>query len=150
MRSLPRRITNVPSSMQAAIPPAARCAATRALPPSASVEKSTTSPAVRSPIAYTRSSSALRMACPSRFTTAGIVAFTSASCSSVLMPRSPRWSALTLSTTPTSQSSKPSPARRMPPRAVSSTATSTVGFERMMLAEKGPVMSPSITIRFCR
>ena len=47
-------------------------------------------------------------------------------------------------------SSKPSPARRMPPRAVSSTATSTVGFERMMLAENGPVMSPSITSRLPR
>ena len=44
----------------------------------------------------------------------------------------------TLSTTPTSHSSKPSPARRMPPRAVSSTATSTVGFERMMFAANGP------------
>ena len=40
----------------------------------------------------------------------------------VLMPFSPRWSLETLVTTATSQRSKPRPERRMPPRAVSSTA----------------------------
>ena len=43
----------------------------------------------------------------------------------VSTPRRPRWSACTFSTAPTSQRSKPSPSRKMPPRAVSSTAAST-------------------------
>jgi len=48
------------------------------------------SPMLRSRIAYTSGSSALRTAWPSRLTTAATTLFTSASCSTVLMPRRPR------------------------------------------------------------
>ena len=47
-----------------------------------------------------------------------------------------------LVTTATSQRSKPSPSRRMPPRAVSSTAASTAGFISTFRALCGPLQSP--------
>ena len=63
------------------------------------------------------------------------------------MPRRPRWSAFTLSTAPTSQWRTPMPARSRPPRAISSTATSTVGSLSTMRVATGPVMSPA-TVRW--
>ena len=57
---------------------------------SAAVENSTTSPGDRSRIASTSGSSAFSTAWPSRLTTAAMTLFTSASCSMVLMPPSPR------------------------------------------------------------
>ena len=63
------------------------------------------------------------------------------------MPRSPRWSAFTLSTAPTSQCLTPMPARSSPPRAISSTATSTDGSLSTIRVATGPVMSPG-TVRW--
>ena len=54
----------------------------------------------------------------------GTTAFTSASWSTVSMPCRPRWSAVTLVTTETSLRVRPMPLSRMPPRAVSVTASS--------------------------
>ena len=58
------------------------------------------------------------------------------------MPPIPRWSAATLSTAPTLHLRQPSPARTMPPRAVSSTAASTDGSRSTRWLAHGPVMSP--------
>ena len=63
------------------------------------------------------------------------------------MPRRPRWSDLTLSTAPTSQWRTPMPARSRPPRAISSTATSTFGSLSTIRVATGPVMSPA-TVRW--
>ncbi len=52
-----------------------------------------------------------------------------------------------MSTAPTSQWRTPMPARSRPPRAVSSTATSTNGSLSTMRVATGPVMSPS-TVRW--
>ncbi len=58
------------------------------------------------------------------------------------MPPMPRWSEATLSTAPTVHLRQPSPERTMPPRAVSSTAASTVGSRSTRWLAHGPVMSP--------
>src|SRR6266511_3706050 len=72
-------------------------------------------------------------------------AFTSASSSRVSTPPSPRWSTAMLVTTATSLWATPRPRRRMPPRAVSSTASSTPCWASTRLAPPGPDQSPSST-----
>ena len=80
-------------------------------------------------MAATCGSLAFSTAAPSLATASTIARLTTANCSIVSMSDSPRWSPSPMFvTTATSQRSKPSPARRIPPRAVSSTATSTAGF----------------------
>ena len=71
------------------------------LPGSAMVNQ-TTRPEHLRRIARTSGSSALRTANPLRGTASTTTALTSASCSTVSMPRRPRWSGCTLRTTPTS------------------------------------------------
>ena len=71
----------------------------------------------------TRGSSPLRTAQPSLRVIRGTTPLTSASWSRVSMPCRPRWSADTLVTTETSLRVSPMPLSRMPPRAVSVTAS---------------------------
>ena len=89
-------------------------------------------------IAKTRGSSALSTAQPPLRVMCGTTALTSASWSSVSMPWSPRWSALTLVTTETSLRVSPMPLSRMPPRAVSVTAISTSLWASTRPAPLGP------------
>ena len=70
--------------------------------PGSSIENHTTWPEHLRRISRTSGSSALSTAWPSRGTASTMTAFTSASCSTVSMPRRPRWSGCTLSTTATS------------------------------------------------
>ncbi len=67
-----------------------------------------------------------------------ITAFTSASWSIVSMPPSPRWSAVMFVTTDTSLYKTPTPRRRMPPRAVSVTASCSPRRLRIFAAPPGP------------
>ena len=61
-------------------------------------------------------------------------------------PSVPRWSALMLVTTETSLAARPIPRSRMPPRAVSVTATCTRGSSSTRAAPPGPDQSPVSTI----
>ena len=70
--------------------------------PASAIVNQTTSPEQRRRIPRTSGSSALSTANPSRGTASTTTCLTSASCSRVSMPRIPRWSARTLSTTATS------------------------------------------------
>ena len=91
--------------------------------------KKITLPGQSSAICATSGSLALSTAVPSAETASTIVRLTIASLSRVSMSEMPRWSPSPMFvTTATSQRSKPKPARKMPPRAVSSTAASTFGF----------------------
>ena len=89
-------------------------------------------------IAKTRGSSPLSTAQPRRRVIRGTTALTSASWSRVSMPCWPRWSALTLVTTETSLRVRPMPLSRMPPRAVSVTASWTPGRASTRPAPLGP------------
>ena len=89
-------------------------------------------------IASTRGSSALSTAQPDFLVIRGTTPLTSASWSTVSMPCSPRWSAVTLVTTETSLWTRPMPLSRMPPRAVSVTANSTSGWASTRPAPLGP------------
>ena len=87
-------------------------------------EKSQGRPDAVRRIASTRGSSAFSTAQPLGRVILVIVAFTSASWSTVGIPCRSRWSADTFVTTATSLCCTPIPRSRIPPRAVSSTATS--------------------------
>ena len=89
-------------------------------------------------IARTRGSSPFRTAQPPLRVILGTTPLTSASWSSVSMPCSPRWSAVTLVTTETSLRVRPMPLSRIPPRAVSVTANSTFLWARTRPAPLGP------------
>ena len=89
-------------------------------------------------MASTRGSSALRTAQPSLRVICGTTDFTSASWSTVSIPWRPRWSAVTLVTTETSLCRRPMPLSRMPPRAVSVTASCTCGCASTRPAPLGP------------
>ena len=86
-------------------------------------------------------SSAFRTLWPRRRTPRPPPTSPTARSSTVSMPFRPRWSSVTFSTAPTSQTSKPRPSRRMPPRAVSSTAASTLGLRSTIRALLGPLAS---------
>ena len=89
-------------------------------------------------MASTRGSSPLSTAQPSLRVIRGTTDFTSASWSTVSMPWRPRWSAVTLVTTETSLRVMPMPLSRMPPRAVSVTASSTPSRPSARAAPDGP------------
>ena len=89
-------------------------------------------------IAKTRGSSPFRTAHPSFRVMCGTTPLTSASWSRVSMPWRPRWSADTLVTTETSLRVSPMPLSRMPPRAVSVTASCTCGCASTRPAPDGP------------
>ena len=89
-------------------------------------------------IAKTRGSSALSTAHPSLRVIRGTTDLTSASWSTVSMPCRPRWSAETLVTTETSLRVRPMPLSRIPPRAVSVTASCTSGCASTRPAPLGP------------
>src|SRR6476619_4947022 len=78
-------------------------------------------------MARTSGSSALSTVQPFGLVIRASTDLTSASCSMVCTPSRPRWSALMLVTTETSLTAVPTPRSRMPPRAVSVTATCTDG-----------------------
>jgi hypothetical protein len=119
-----------------------------ALPPSLSTwrtegdsgwrEKTTARADADSRIAKVLGSSPLSTTQPSGRTTRVMTALTSASWSTVSTPCSPRWSALTLVTTETSVCVTPIPRSRMPPRAVSVTASCTRGSSSTVAAPLGP------------
>ena len=91
----------------------------------------------------TSGSAALSTAEPFLLTAATIAPFTQAICSGVSISAMPRWSPEAMFvTTATSQKSKPQPSRRMPPRAVSSTAVVTAGLASTRRALAGPLQSP--------
>ena len=89
-------------------------------------------------IAHTRGSSPLSTHQPEGRVTFVMIALTSASWSTVLMPPLPRWSDVTFVTTLTSLYGTPMPRLSNPPRAVSSTATSSPGVARTACAPAGP------------
>ncbi len=137
------RSTSMSPSSTAARPPSSRTRSTR--PELDSRLNAYRCARVRRCIAHARSSSALRTAHPSRFVMRTIVPFTSASSSTVSIPCSPRWSAVTFVTTLTSFSAYPIPRSRIPPRAVSSTARSRPGSARTRPAPPKPDQSPAST-----
>ena len=104
-------------------------------------------PPTRPATAATCGSSALSTTQPSGFVIRQIVALTAASSPSVWIPWRSRWSELTFVSTLASLLSYPTPRRRIPPRAVSRTATSTSPRPRIAAAPPGPVQSPGSTIR---
>ena len=89
-------------------------------------------------IDHTRGSSPLSTTHPEGRVTRVTMALTSASWSTVSMPWRPRWSADTFVTTETSLWVTPMPRRSIPPRAVSSTPTSTPGASSTARAPAGP------------
>ena len=105
---------------------------------SGSREKTQTCDLTTHRIDSTRGSSALSTAQPSGAVIRGTTALTSASWSRVSMPCRPRWSAETLVTTETSLWVSPMPLSRMPPRAVSVTASSTFSWASTRPAPLGP------------
>ncbi len=122
--SAPGSITQIQSSITVVTRPP-RSSASRTAGPSGSRVKTQTRARVVARIACTRGSSALSTAQPSLRVIRATTALTSASWSTVSMPCSPRWSAVTLVTTETSLWVRPMPLSRIPPRAVSVTARST-------------------------
>ncbi len=111
-----------PSSGTVARPPSARVS--RIAGCQGSSEQSQGRPVASRRIERTRGSSAFSTSHPSGRVIRVTVAFTSASWSIVWIPWRPRWSSDTFVTTATSLWSTPIPRSRMPPRAVSRTATS--------------------------
>ena len=107
------------------------------------MEKNATWARTRRAIAATSGSSALSTTQPPGFVIRAITALTSASSGSVWMPWRSRWSALMLVSTLASLDSYPTPRSRIPPRAVSRTATSRSRRARIWSAPPGPVQSPA-------
>ena len=105
---------------------------------SGSREKTHTLAVTPSRMAKVRGSSPLSTTQPRDRVTRVTTAFTSASWSTVSMPCCPRWSALTFVTTDTSLCTTPRPRSRIPPRAVSVTASRTRGSSSTRAAPLGP------------
>ena len=125
-----------PSSTVVTRPPAS--STTRADGESGSMVNTQTWARVPSRMAKVRGSSAFSTQTPVGLVILVITALTSASWSRVSMPPRPRWSALMLVTTETSLYATPTPRRRMPPRAVSVTASCTPGSLSTCPAPLGP------------
>ena len=135
--SLPGRSTAIqPSSTVVTRPPASITA--RPFGESGSRVNTQTGAFVPSRMAKVRGSSAFSTHHPVGLVILVITAFTSASWSSVSMPPRPRWSAEMLVTTETSLNATPTPRRRIPPRAVSVTASSIPGYDSTRPAPLGP------------
>ncbi len=96
-------------------------------------------------MARTSGSSAFSTVQPDGRVTRATTDLTSARSSTVCTPSRPRWSALMLVTTETSLTAVPMPRNRIPPRAVSVTATVIRGSARTRPAPPGPDQSPLST-----